>query len=125
MASGVQPLVLLANADKWLAESLESVLTQGGFLVTTTEKRQTTVELARRHRPDAILLDLALDRRSTDSFALCRALRAEPGEVRDRFEAHMGLMALDLLHALGGRAFAIGGRRRFRCTAPRVHARFV
>lgn len=78
MASGVQPLVLLANADKWLAESLESVLTQGGFRVTTTEKRQTTVELARRHRPDAILLDLALDRRSTDSFALCRALRAEP-----------------------------------------------
>jgi DNA-binding response OmpR family regulator len=78
MPSAVQPLVLLANADKWLAESLESVLTQGGFRVTTTDKRQKVVELAQKHRPDAILLDLGLDRRSSDSFALCRALRADP-----------------------------------------------
>jgi DNA-binding response OmpR family regulator len=77
MASSVQPLVLLANADKWLADSLESVLTQGGYRVVSTDKRQQVIELARRNRPDAILLDLSLDRRSTDSFGLCRALRAD------------------------------------------------
>jgi DNA-binding response OmpR family regulator len=73
----VEPLVLLANADKWLTESLESVLTQGGYRVMTTAKRQQVLELARRHLPDAILIDLALDQRATDSFALCRALRAD------------------------------------------------
>jgi DNA-binding response OmpR family regulator len=77
MASSVQPLVLIANADKWLADSLESVLTQGGYRVVATDKRQQVLDLARRHRPDAILLDLGLDRRSTDNFGLCRALRAE------------------------------------------------
>ena len=77
MASSVQPLVLVANADKWLADSLESVLTQGGYRVVATDKRQQVIDLARRHRPDAILLDLGLDRRSTDNFGLCRALRAE------------------------------------------------
>ena len=73
----VEPLVLLANADKWLTESLESVLTQGGYRVITTAKRQQVLELARRQLPDAILLDLGLDHRANDNLALCRALRAD------------------------------------------------
>jgi DNA-binding response OmpR family regulator len=77
MGPPAQPLVLLAHADQWLAKSLESVLTQSGYRVIATDKRQQIIELARRHRPDAVLLDLGLDRRSTDSFALCRGLRAE------------------------------------------------
>ena len=77
MGPPIQPLVLLAHADQWLAKSLESVLTQSGYRVITTDKRQQIIELARRHRPDAVLLDLGLDRRATDSFALCRALRAD------------------------------------------------
>ena len=82
MPPAVQPLVLLANADKSLAESLESVLAQGGYRVLAIDKRPEIVEQARRQRPDAILLDMALDRRSTDSFALCRALRADPSVSR-------------------------------------------
>ena len=73
----MQPLVLLANADKWLTESLESVLTQGGYRVVTTAKRQQVLELARRQLPDAILLDMGLDQRASDNLALCRALRAD------------------------------------------------
>lgn len=73
----VEPLVLLANADKWLTESLESVLTQGGYRVVSTGKRQQVLELARRQLPDAILLDLGLDQRATDNLTLCRALRAD------------------------------------------------
>ena len=72
-----EPLVLLANADKWLTESLESVLTQSGYRVMTTAKRQQVVELARRHMPDGILLDMGLDQRAGDNMALCRALRAD------------------------------------------------
>src|SRR3989441_2771894 len=78
----VEPLVLLANADKWLTESLESVLSQGGYRVTATLKRQQVLELARRERPDAILLDSGLDQHAGDSFALCRTLRADPSISR-------------------------------------------
>lgn len=73
----VEPLVLLANADKWLTESIESVLTQGGYRVITTNKRQQVLEMARRQRPDAILVDLGLDQRASDNLTLCRALRAD------------------------------------------------
>lgn len=73
----LEPLVLLANADTWLTESLESVLTQGGYRVVTTAKRTQVLELARRHLPDAILLDLGLEPRIGDNFALCRALRGD------------------------------------------------
>ena len=78
----VEPLVLLANADKWLTESLESVLVQGGYRVTATLKRQQVLDLARRERPDAILLDTGLDPHASDSFALCRSLRADPSISR-------------------------------------------
>src|SRR5438093_6775478 len=78
----VEPLVLLANADKWLTESLESVLTQSGYRVIATAKRQQVLELARRQQPDGILLDMALDQRSSDNLALCRALRADPSVSR-------------------------------------------
>ena len=80
--NGVTPLVLLANADKWLTESLESVLTQGGYRVMATAKRIQVLELARRHLPDALLLDLGLDQRASDNLTLCRALRADPSISR-------------------------------------------
>src|SRR5204862_1373879 len=78
----VEPLVLLANPDKWLTESLESVLTQGGYRVLATPKRQQVLELARRQLPDAILLDMALDQSSSDNLALCSALRADQSDLR-------------------------------------------
>src|SRR5213594_640333 len=78
----VEPLVLLANADKWLTESLESVLTQGGYRVITTSKRQQVLELARRQQPDGILLDAGLDQRASDNLALCRALRGDASVSR-------------------------------------------
>ena len=77
-----EPLVLLGNADKWLAESLESVLTQGGYRVMATTKRQQVLELARRYVPDGIVLDMGLDQRASDNLALCRALRADPAISR-------------------------------------------
>jgi PleD family two-component response regulator len=77
-----EPLVLLANADKWLTESLESVLTQGGYRVIDTAKRQQVLDLARRFLPDGILLDTGLDQRASDNLSLCRALRADPSISR-------------------------------------------
>jgi len=82
MTAAVQPLVLVANGDKWLTESLESVLVQGGYQVVATARRQQVLEHARSQRPDGILLDIGLDRRTTASFALCRALRADASVSR-------------------------------------------
>lgn len=75
-----QPLILLANGDRWFTESLESVLGQGGYRVVSAAKRPHVLEQAREHRPDGIILDLGLSGR--DSFSLCRALRADPGISR-------------------------------------------
>src|SRR5438876_1986539 len=77
-----KPIVLLANADTWLTESLESVLTQGGYQVVATAKRQQVLELARRYLPDGILLDTGLDQRTSDNLTLCRTLRADPSISR-------------------------------------------
>jgi CheY-like chemotaxis protein len=82
-----QPLVLLANADKWFLDSLESVLSQGGYRVITASRRPVVLAHAREQRPDAIILDLSLGislRASApaDGFALCRALRADPAISR-------------------------------------------
>ena len=77
-----EPLVLLANSDTWLTESLESVLTQGGYRVMATTKRPQVLELARRYLPDGILLDMGLDQRASDNLALCRAIRADPSISR-------------------------------------------
>ena len=77
-----KPIVLLANADTWLTESLESVLTQGGYQVVATAERQQVLELARRYLPDGILLDTGLDQRTSDNLTLCRTLRADPSISR-------------------------------------------
>src|SRR5438552_3478755 len=77
-----KPIVLLAHADTWLTESLESVLTQGGYQVVATAERQQVLELARRYLPDGILLDTGLDQRTSDNLTLCRTLRADPSISR-------------------------------------------
>jgi CheY-like chemotaxis protein len=75
-----EPLVLLANPDKWFLDSLESVLVQGGYRVVTASRRPVAIARARELRPDAIVLDLSLG--PSDGFALCRALRADPAITR-------------------------------------------
>ena len=78
----VDPLILLAHADKWLADSLETILAQGGFRTVTANKRPQVLDQVRRENPDGVILDLAFDRRAGDAFALCRTLRAQPDVSR-------------------------------------------
>jgi PleD family two-component response regulator len=71
-----QPLVLVANAEQWFARSLESVLTAHGYRVMRAQTALQTLELARRSRPHAIVIDTHLP--ESDGIALCRALRGDP-----------------------------------------------
>lgn len=70
------PLILLANRDEMLARALESVLTNGGYRVVITPDRQQTMLVARRQRPDGIVLDASLT--EPHDYDVCRALRADP-----------------------------------------------
>ena len=81
MTAAVQPLVLVANGDKWLTESLESVLTQGGYQVVATARRQQVLEHARSQRPDGILLAHRPDLRLVTEHLLRPRRFADPGEL--------------------------------------------
>src|SRR5437667_404365 len=81
-----EPLVLLANSDKWLTESPESVLTQGGHreLAAFTTRQGMPLACAVFQPADGVLttaaadrLALAVQRAGRISDAVCRTGPAE------------------------------------------------
>lgn len=70
------PVILLANRDDMLARALESVLSNGGYRVVIAPDRQQAMLVARRQRPDGIIVDVSLA--EPPDYEICRALRADP-----------------------------------------------
>jgi PleD family two-component response regulator len=70
------PRLLFACGDQWMSRSVGSVFEEHGFTVTTAASGALALTLARRLRPDVVLLDDYSD--SVDAFAVCRALRDDP-----------------------------------------------
>jgi PleD family two-component response regulator len=68
-------LVLIANDQEWSARSLETILGPHGFAVVRTYNGRQTLDLARRIRPDAVILDARLP--DMDGLELCATLRGE------------------------------------------------
>ena len=68
-------VVLLANAQEWVARSLESVLRPSGYTVVKVFNGRDALERAHRSHPDVIVLDSELPE---GALALCRALRVDP-----------------------------------------------
>jgi CheY-like chemotaxis protein len=95
-----RPLVLLAEDDLHDSEIYGKTLWYNGFDVIYAEDGPTALELARRHTPDLVLVDLLLPR--MNGIDVCRQLRAEP-RLRDvpvialtaRAEGEFGLLARD------------------------------
>jgi CheY-like chemotaxis protein len=58
-----------------LARAIESVLSNGGYRVTITADRQQTLTVARRQRPDGIIVDVSLA--EPPDYEICRALRGD------------------------------------------------
>jgi diguanylate cyclase (GGDEF)-like protein len=71
-----RPLVLIASDGEWLGRSLESVLESSGYAVVRTQGGQRALELARRLRPDALVLDQDLG--GMTGVSVCQALRDDP-----------------------------------------------
>lgn len=72
----VKPLVLIASDGEWLGRSLESVLESSGYAVVRSQGGERSLELARRLRPDAIILDHDLS--GITGIMVCQALRDDP-----------------------------------------------
>ena len=70
------PLVLIGSKGEWLGRSLESVLESAGYAVIRVEGGQRSLELARRLKPDVVILDEDLG--GMTGVAVCQALRDDP-----------------------------------------------
>ena len=67
--------ILIVDDDKNILEVLKYNLLQEGFTVVTAEDGIQALELARREKPDLILLDIMLP--GMDGLEVCRILRKE------------------------------------------------
>jgi DNA-binding response OmpR family regulator len=67
--------VLIVEDEPTLLETLEYNLARQGYEVYKATDGLAALEIARRKRPDAIVLDIMLP--SLDGFEVCRILRQE------------------------------------------------
>ena len=69
------PLVLVANDQEWLSRSIESILGPSGFAVVHAHTGRQALELTRRTRPDAVIVDAGMP--DLAGIEVCRILRAD------------------------------------------------
>lgn len=67
--------VLVVEDDETLLETLEYNLQRQGYQVLTASDGRVALDLARRRRPDLIVLDVMLP--GVDGFEICRTVRRE------------------------------------------------
>ena len=72
----MQPLVLIIDDDPRNCELLGRLLELEGVRVVAALDVGDGLELARRHRPDAVLLDVRMP--GIDGLTACRDMRASP-----------------------------------------------
>jgi two-component system, cell cycle response regulator DivK len=71
----VKTVVLLIDDSRFARTANTRALTRSGFEVVTTEDGQAAVEVARKNRPDVILLDLMLP--NVTGVEVLRRLKAD------------------------------------------------
>src|SRR5438132_1098703 len=71
----MEPTVLVVEDDPKTAELVRLYLEKDGFRAVLVADGETALALARRRRPDLVVLDLMLPR--LDGWSVCRQLRAE------------------------------------------------
>lgn len=67
--------VLVVEDDFAIADNLQALLKVKGFKVSFAPDGQSAVELARKEKPDLILLDIMIPR--LGGFDVCRVLKSE------------------------------------------------
>jgi DNA-binding response OmpR family regulator len=74
-AKGGMQKVLIVEDDQTLSETLRYNFEREGYQVSTAADGRQALELAERHRPDAVVLDVMLP--ELGGFDVCRALRRD------------------------------------------------
>ena len=74
--------VLVAEDERNLVEALSFLMRRAGYEVSVTHDGPSTVEAARRTRPDLVLLDIMLP--GFDGFEVVSAIRQEAGDHQPR-----------------------------------------
>jgi len=67
--------ILLVEDDQMIVELYKLKLEESGFEVTVTEKGSEALEIAKKEKPDLILLDIILP--EIDGFAILQTLKSE------------------------------------------------
>lgn len=68
--------ILIVEDEATLQKTLQEVLSQEGFLILSALDGELGLELAKKHKPDLILLDLILPKK--DGFEVLKELKADP-----------------------------------------------
>jgi len=74
--NGKSTTILVIDDQPFFTTMLRNVLEQQGFAVLTAGSGPAGIALAKRERPDAILLDIEMP--EMDGFEACRQLKADP-----------------------------------------------
>jgi len=77
------PRILFVEDEEAVLDTIERYFSREGYDVYTARGRQGALDIARRHPPDIVLLDVMLNEGPEpdhDGFAVCRALRDEEYE---------------------------------------------
>jgi DNA-binding response OmpR family regulator len=69
-------VILFASSDEWMSRSIGTVFEDRGFAVVRAASGTLALNIARRSRPDVVLLDDAPA--GLDAVSVCRALRDDP-----------------------------------------------
>ncbi len=79
-ADGGQPLVLVAEDEKDIADLVRFNLQADGFAVATAADGEAALTAVRQHRPALLILDLMLP--ALSGLEVCRRLRSDPETAR-------------------------------------------
>ncbi len=69
------PVVLVVDDEASVRDALSYTLRKEGYRVEVAETGPEAIQAARKHRPDAVVLDVMLP--GMDGFQVCRTIRAE------------------------------------------------
>jgi CheY-like chemotaxis protein len=90
---GVPPKLLIVDDDPDFHDTIRSFLESAGYSVVSAYSEREGLELARREKPDVILLDIIMQT-TTDGFDFCREARRDPAI---KHTAILGISAMDRL----------------------------
>ena len=96
--SGFPPKVLIVDDDPDFHSTILSFLRSAGYSVVSAYSEAEGLELARREKPDVILLDIIMQT-TTDGFAFCREARRDP-EIK-----HTPLLGVSAIEKMIGVAY--------------------